>query len=93
MKAIWKYPIDIESEQHIRVQADFTPLHVGIDPTGTPCVWGLVDPGNPEATVSFRVLIFGTGHPITGPEEGNFDDEPKYLGSFVQGPFVWHVFV
>lgn len=48
------------------------------------CLWALVDP---EATaVHRRIMICGTGHPLTNA------DMYTYIGSVVQGPFVWHAF-
>lgn len=60
------------------------PLHAGLDPAGTPCLWCLVDPE--RATAPLPVAIFGTGNPMAGIPAS------PHVGSFVQGGFVWHVF-
>jgi hypothetical protein len=84
MKTIYKYPIKITDEQEIQMPAHANVLHVGLDPQGTPCLWAMVDTAKPMEPVS--VLVVGTGNPMPF--------EPlRHVGSFVQGPFVWHVFL
>lgn len=83
MKTIWKYPIDIINWQCLNMPANPTLIHAGLDPQGTPCVWAIVEPDEPCEPVSIRVV--GTGHPFTS-------ELTQHVGSFNQGPFVWHVF-
>lgn len=49
-----------------------------------PKMWFIINPDKPVEQVVFRVI--GTGIDI----EDNFNDE--YLGTFQEGPFVWHLF-
>lgn len=82
MNSIYKYPIKITDEQEI-LMAPGKIVHVGLDPKGTPCLWVLVWTTMPD--VLRTIFVVGTGNPIPGPAK-------RHLGSFVQGPFVWHVF-
>ena len=85
MKAtIWKFPLEITDRQDIKMPGEPKILSVGLDPKGVPCLWALVQPGNPEWRIS--VHIVGTGNPAENAVGQTF------VGSFVQGPFVWHVF-
>jgi hypothetical protein len=84
MKTIYKYPIQITDEQEIQVHGEADVLHAGLDPQGTPCIWAMVDPSQPTAPLS--VLVVGTGNPMPYVPY-------RHLSSFVQGPFVWHVFL
>ncbi len=84
MKTIYKYPIKITDEQEIQMPGEVTVLHAGLDPQGVPCVWAMVDSDLPTGPVS--ILVIGTGNPM--PYVAH-----THLGSFVQGPFVWHVFL
>jgi hypothetical protein len=83
MKTIYKYPIEITDEQEIKPPQFAKPLHVGLDPQGQPCIWLEVDTENDPKTM--RIYVIGTGNPL--PEYTAF-----HAGSFVQSPFVWHVY-
>lgn len=83
MNKIFKYPFEIDSTTEITVPCGHKLLHAGLDPSGVPCVWALV---NPESTpMPVRLFVIGTGHPMP-------DEATNHLGTFVHGPFVWHVF-
>ena len=58
-------------------------IHVGLDPRGMPCVWALVDTN--YSLTPTTIYVVGTGNPAP-------NDVSRHLGSFVQTPFVWHVF-
>lgn len=78
MTAIHKQPLRIDdSEQVVRGW----PIHVGLDPSGQPCVWYESSPEHPHQ--SLRVV--GTGHLVpTGW---------LHVGSFINPPlFVWHIY-
>jgi len=83
MKTIHKYPIAITDRQDVTMPRSAGIVHVGLDPNGHPCIWAMVETGNPMEDVA--ILIIGTGNPIP-------DDAGYHFGSFVQGPFVWHVY-
>lgn len=84
MKTIYKYPIQITDEQEIQMPKDANVFHAGLDANETPCVWAIVDTEAPPEPMS--ILVCGTGNPLRY--------EPDWrVGSFTQGPFVWHVFL
>lgn len=89
MRTIYKYPIEIRDQQTIQVPVtghgggpDF--LHVGLDALGKPSIWLEVDPeGSPR---DCNVYVVGTGMPLPS-------SAAQHLGTFVQGPYVWHLYV
>lgn len=84
MNKIYKYPIQIVEEQTLTVPACADFFHVGLDPLGEPCMWAVVNTKAKLTKINIRVI--GTGSTV--PD----DDAYMYLGSFVHGPFMWHVF-
>lgn len=80
MQTIFKYPMQLDDRSLAlprgAVIRRFAMQH------GVPTVWAEVDSNAP--TVTRRVQIFGTGHPL--PEGA------VYLGSCDHGQFVWHLF-
>lgn len=82
MKTIYKYPIEITDEQFIDIPRDHEIIRAGLDPAGHVCIWAEIDKSSPTTPVGIYVL--GTGHPVP--------DNAVHLGSFVQIPFVWHVY-
>lgn len=84
MKTIYKYPIEITDEQEIQIPFGATVIHAGLDPQGTPCVWAMVETRNSPEPVS--IFVVGTGNSLPFVPE-------SHVGSFVQGQFVWHVFL
>ncbi len=85
-KSIWKFTLEITDHQIIQMPKDAELLHVGLDPQGTPCLWALVTPTN--ETQGRSIIIHGTGHPVLCV----VTKHDNYIGTFVQGRFVWHVF-
>ena len=87
MRTIYKYPLDISNSQiiEVRKEAGTTPkiVHVGLDPSGIPCVWMELTPGT--YTEKYEIHIIGTGERVSGPLD--------HIGSFVQDRYVWHVYV
>ena len=94
MKKIYKYPFDIEGSFAIKKLPEFAPIiHVGLDPTGTPCLWAEIFPEWVEAIEKYETArsarrirefaIVGTGQncPIG-----------EHVGSWVQDAFVWHLY-
>lgn len=88
MKTIWKYPIHVRDTVAIEMpkEAHFLPTvataRLEYGEHGL-VVWAEVDPDQPTET---RILyVVGTGNPM--PEH------PKqYLGTAIDGRFVWHVY-
>jgi hypothetical protein len=81
MNTIWKYPVPLADSFVLNMPKDATPLHVDVQ-RGAPCLWALVDTSAPNEERTFRLV--GTG--------GDVPRDTCYVGTFQQGPFVWHVF-
>lgn len=81
IKQIWKYKLDgLISQIQIPIEAKVLTVQTQNE---QPHIWALVNPNNEMETRKFTVI--GTGHP--------FDDtNMKYIGTFQDGPFVWHLF-
>lgn len=85
MKTIYKYPIEITDKQEIQMHGEVDVLHAGLDTHGLPCVWAMVDSECETGPVTIHLI--GTGNPM--PSVLPY----RYVGSFVQDVFVWHVFL
>ena len=85
MKSIWKYPL-LNAKDHQTIQmpvgAQILCLQTQRD---VPYLWVLVSPENPRRDRFIR--IFGTGHPVD-----DHSGRLKYIGTYQETAFVWHVF-
>lgn len=81
MKTVLKFPIAITDCQIVRMPQGAQIIHVGLDPTGRPCVWAKVETTCP--VIERALFVTGTGHEVP--------DGAVHLGSFNQESFVWHV--
>ena len=88
MRTIYKYPIKITDRQQIEFPVDVKFLHAGLDPQGVPCVWAEIGTDETETHPIVILVVGGTGNTI--PEGSR--NEYQHLGSFVQGPYMWHVY-
>ena len=79
-QVIWKFPFVVDSLVWVEMPLDTKVLHVAMQ-GDTPCIWGAVSPAFNKAQRKF--FIVGTGHPIPA--------NCQYVGTFQQGPFVWHL--
>jgi hypothetical protein len=81
-RTVWKYAMP--DRFCIRMPVGAQPLTVQIQ-QGEPHIWALVDPGQPDAAIWFRIA--GAGHPIE-------DRVERYLGTFqlADGALIFHVF-
>ena len=79
-RRIYKYPIDLPVTP-LHIPVDAVVLHVGLDPSGESCVWVNQDINSPNVYRDFYIL--GTGQSIP--------DGLKYVGTYKEGAFVWHV--
>ncbi len=79
MRTIWKYEIAFAGEISVPKGSEFLTADIQDELF---CAWFLVDSEAEKEAREF--YIHGTGHEI-GPNE-------KYLGTFQQPPFVWHLF-
>lgn len=84
-QSIWKFDLQVESEQIIRLPKDADILSVQIQ-NGAPRIWAIVNTVNP--VVDRHVYMFGTGHPFDKPDA-------NYVGTIqeAQGALIWHVFI
>jgi hypothetical protein len=85
MKTIWKFPLKVDDVQLVPMPMGAEVLTMQIQ-DGQPCLWALVDGG--ERQEQRLIEIFGTGNPIH--EDAGI--QRRYIGTFQQSPFVWHVF-
>ena len=83
MKTIHKFPFSIFNHFGISLPKDAVILSAQMQDE-QPCIWALVDT---EQEIEKReFILFGTGHPIY------HIDELKYVATFQQAEFVWHLF-
>ena len=84
---IYKYELGVEMNERgeftIEMPCGARPIHAGLDPAGTPCLWAEVQPEN--ALAEMRVAMLGTGHTIPSSAY-------EHVASFNQNPFIWHVY-
>lgn len=59
------------------------PLKAGIDPMGQRCVWCMVEDSFKASPMEFLLIATGQALP---------KDSGVYLGTIIEGSFVWHVF-
>lgn len=79
MKTIYKYRFNETLE--LPCGAEFLKVATQSE-AGLICLWFLVDVDQPKEHREFR--IHGTGHLV--------DDNERYLDTFFEGPYVWHLF-
>jgi hypothetical protein len=93
MKTIWKFQtnggcVDAhQADTTIKIPRGSRVLDAALDPDGNLCVWFLVDPASIEEERT--IFVRGTGHDCTSVWESG----ALYIGSVVDRPYVWHVFV
>lgn len=89
-RTIWKYGIEVTDRFALEIPGNFKVLCVknqnrnGSFVDGRPCMWIDVDPAIQSASHNFFVV--GTGGPIP-------DGARHYIGTWLDGPFVWHLFM
>jgi hypothetical protein len=87
MKTIWKFPLKIADRQEVAMPADAKALTVQLQ-GGVPCLWALVDSGNPPK--QYPVWMHGTGHDAT---------DASYMGRYLStiqikgGALIFHFFI
>lgn len=87
MMVIYKYPILVIDSQCIELPKGAVILSVGVQNEIQVCLWAVVDP---TQGVEYReIVIIGTGNPMT---ELPANLRRAFIGTVLQGPFVWHVF-
>lgn len=86
MKRIFKYGLEMDYKQIVRMPAGAQVLHVG-EQQGDLFIWAIVD-DEEKATHNLSVMIIGTGNKCDV-------NQYKHLGTVITqaGMYVWHVFV
>jgi hypothetical protein len=80
---VHKYPFHAIGFQEVYLPIGYEILHVGLDPQNNYSIWALVNPINQKIPVP--IGLFYTGEKLP-------KDIAKYLGTFVEGSLVYHVF-
>lgn len=81
---VWKFEFPVADTVEIKMPKGARILSVGTQRERHICLWALVDTSAPD--VARTLYVRGTGHEVV----------PKiaqhYLGTVMDGQFVWHVF-
>lgn len=83
MMTIWKFPISIIDEQTVDMPIGAKILSVKMR-DGTICIWAIVDTN--AKNEQRKIGIVGTGNLF-------WCFNCDFLGTVIDGPFVWHVFI
>ena len=86
MRTIWKYPLNLMAGNPVLTvtsSKNAAPRMVGMQ-GDQPTLWMEVEPDAPSDYYHY-FYIRGTGHEV--PDFLN-----EHVGSFIQGPYVWHVY-
>ncbi len=81
MRTIYKYPLK-HGVFSLQLPLDAVVIHVGEDPSFTPCVWVELDTEKVKKERKF--MLVGTGYAL--PNEAIL-----HLGSYKSGIFMWHL--
>lgn len=89
-KRIFKYPIQIEDVQSIKLPIGAEILCVQTQ-RNEPFIWALVDPSSDADMISHTFELFGTGHEVIY----GMGIERKYIGTFQlhDGNLIFHLFL
>jgi len=85
-QTIWKYPLEFQDVQTIRMPIGAEILTVQIQ-DGKPCLWAVVDVDDKVLTEPRFIIMYGTGHSM---EVSSLDR--KYIATFQIWELVYHVF-
>jgi hypothetical protein len=81
IKQIWKYKV--ENVIEMPIDAEILSVQIQNGQMFNACIWAKVNPENELEKRQF--VVIGTGH--------TFDDsDMEYIGTYQDGPFVWHLF-
>jgi hypothetical protein len=81
VKQIWKYKV--ENIIEMPKGAEILTVQIQNGQMFNACIWAKVNPENELEKRQF--VVIGTGH--------SFDDTNcEYIGTYQDGPFVWHLF-
>jgi len=92
VKTIWKFEVPVNDLVQIKVPTNAKFLSVGVQKPRHLCFWMLVTPPRSLADEMDWELrgftVVGTGHPI----DESMLAKNQFLGTAIDGQFVWHVF-
>lgn len=83
-RTIWKFPIELTDRQRVMMPDGAVILSAAIQSHSGLCVWAEVDPSAVKQPRT--VYVVGTGHPLAV-------DGARFVGTVLDPPFVWHVYV
>jgi len=83
MRTIYKYPVNLTGFTTVHLPIFGKIVRVGLDPSANICFWVEMNLGDELFPRSF--CIIGTGHEIP--------DDFNHIGSFSDGPFIWHMYM
>ena len=81
-KTVWKHKLR-HGVTTIPLPFDSKVVLVGPDPQRTPCAW--IEVNGLQQVEEHEILVYGTGFAMPG--------NVKHVGSFIDGMFVWHVYM
>ncbi len=88
-RVIYKYEIPLKDETVLTLPHIHWPLSVGLDAEGHLCMWAEVETDQSPSDLAYRkVKVVGTGH--AGVPD---DTEYYFLGTVLQTPYVWHIYL
>ena len=85
-QTIWKYPLEIQDDQTIRIPIGAEILTAQLQ-DGNLCLWAVVDADSKALTEPRFIQIYGTGHSMVGTSL-----DRKYIATIQIGWAVYHVF-
>jgi len=87
MRKIYKYPFILNGKLKISLPRQWHKImHVGLDPNGQTCIWVMIHPEDLDDMVDVDFRIYGTGHDVESTVL-------NHIGTFVDSPCVWHMFI
>lgn len=84
MRSVYKYEIPVTNSPSLLLPPHSEILHFGVQGSSL-MIWALVYPQY-ESRELVQLRLVGTGHPIQE------EQELKYIGTTLSGPYVWHLF-
>ena len=85
MKAIWKFPLDLDVRQVVKMPKGAKTLDIQMQ-NGQFCLWALVDTAAEKVDVV--ICVHGTGHDVQDADM----EKQIYLSTVQRGRYVWHFF-
>ena len=85
MLTIWKFEFEVADEATVEMPVGAEILSVGMQVQHTICIWAKVD--DKEKSQKRVFYARGTGHSIGWMPVG-----AEFIGTVIDGEFVWHIF-